>query len=218
MAKRLLILHTALLAVIPQAVYAKSYSMFSGDLNIGAPSGGESNSLSDLSLGVLVSARIRPDMEIEAGYIRSGTLSYTDEDDGVGHSHTHSGTMLQTQAYLVAKPTYSFDFIDLYARLGVNRWDIKNEVTGEGTYKRSGTDLIYGLGFDLHAFNQLSLGFGYTDYDVGNVYEASINFALSESFSLGLSQSNYDIGNIKEQLYMLNVDINYTPTSTIRAL
>lgn len=113
-------------------------------------------------------------LDIELGYMDLGEVSLT--DDLFGAPTTQVKTF-----YLAAKPTLTVGLMDLYARAGFAHWNLDVKYNGE-TSSDSGNDLMYGAGIDFHLTDQVTVGVGYTTYEIDDSTVGSLEANATFNF------------------------------------
>lgn len=123
--------------------------------------------------GVRIGVKYSPFFHAEGGYMHFGEVDVEDSVD--------SPTFEVNAFYLAAKPTMSTKFFDIYARLGVSRWDASLKVA-DSEATNDGFDLMYGAGFDMHLTDRASVGLSYTSFTTDDTsvgaYEANLTYAF----------------------------------------
>ena len=114
-------------------------------------------------------------LAVEANYIDLGSI---DIDDGVDEVSIDSKAL--TASVLLLK---EFKVIDLYARVGLAKWDSDFSVTGLGSVSEDGWEPTYGVGVGAH-FGSLGLRAEWERFEADALEDINTDFdTISLSFT-----------------------------------
>ena len=101
----------------------------------------DSETLDDSSFKIIAGIRPLDWLAVEANYMDLGTASFND-----GSGVSIDSTALTASALFIAE----VGIVDLYAKLGVAKWDSDFRLSGVGSTSDDGVEPLYGLGVGLH--------------------------------------------------------------------
>ncbi len=109
----------------------------------------------DTAYSIHAGTGILPFIGVEAGYTDHGDFS------------VKGGDVSLSSFYLAVKPSINFGSLQVYAKAGVHRWDLKAD-TGSKFKDEDDYDLMWGVGADYELFGPFALGANYTNYKVNS--------------------------------------------------
>lgn len=140
--------------------------------------GGKSNleSESSTAYGVHVGTGILPLIGLEAGYFNHGSIDL--------EARNISGSADFTSFYAAAKPSIDFGPLHIYAKGGLNTYNV--EFTGDlsSVSNDSGIGLMYGFGAEYNIFPGLTVGASYQSFgfEVDGSGENVDSFTVNATF------------------------------------
>ncbi|AUI87387.1 hypothetical protein BS333_06515 [Vibrio azureus] len=108
---------------------------------------------SDLTYGLHVGTGIMPLIGLEFGYFRHGNMDFT--------FHGLNGNADLASYYAAVKPSMNFGPLHLYAKGGINSYNIDYKGDISYLYKDDGISYMFGLGLEYLVLKNLSVGAGY---------------------------------------------------------
>jgi OmpA-OmpF porin, OOP family len=127
------------------------------------------------SVEVLGGYKLNENFGVELNYVDFG-----DSEDGMPPVWTLSGDTFGVAARFIAPLSDQFE---LYGRLGMHTWSLDLKEEGYGTLaKDDGTDTFYGVGVNFNLSPSISLGAGYTVFNMDQEDATIIGGVLQVSF------------------------------------
>ncbi|GEM74522.1 outer membrane beta-barrel protein [Vibrio sagamiensis] len=136
------------LAVWSTPVFANSWLYAGGQL-------GQSRveNESDITYGLHVGTEIMPLIGLEFGYFKHGNMDFS--------FHGLSGNADLASFYAAVKPSINFGSLHLYAKGGINSYNIDYKDDISYLYKDDGISYMFGLGLEYLISKSWSMGVGY---------------------------------------------------------
>ncbi|WP_159652049.1 porin family protein [Vibrio atypicus] len=120
--------------------------------------GGKSNleSESSTAYGLHVGTGILPFIGLEAGYFNHGSIDL--------EARNTSGSADFSSFYAAAKPSIDFGPLHIYAKGGINTYNVEYTGSLSSISNDSGVGLMYGVGAEYNIFPGLTVGASYQSF------------------------------------------------------